>query len=133
MWTVLRELTVLSNKHLDANFRSLYTSDDDCARYLFGIVYICVTNMQGDVLGLRNTSGTEVVRYHYDPWGFVLSATGSLATTVGQNQPLRYRGYVYDEETGLYYLQSRVLSSGMGKVHIGGQCDKRESVCVLWE
>ncbi len=41
------------------------------------------------------------------PWGQLLSCTGSMASTLGQLNPLRYRGYVYDSETGLYYLQSR--------------------------
>ena len=41
--------------------------------------------------------------YTYDPWGKLLSATGTLADT----NPLRYRGYYYDAETGLYSLQSR--------------------------
>ncbi len=40
-------------------------------------------------------------------WGKLIATTGSLANTVGANQPFRYRGYVYDEETGWYYLQSR--------------------------
>ena len=40
-------------------------------------------------------------------WGRIIVTTGSLANTVGANQPFRYRGYVYDEETGWYYLQSR--------------------------
>ena len=42
-----------------------------------------------------------------DSWGKIIAATGSLATTLGADQPFRYRGYVYDEETGWYYLQSR--------------------------
>ena len=40
-------------------------------------------------------------------WGKLIATTGSLANTVGANQPFRYGGYVYDEETGFYYLQSR--------------------------
>jgi len=48
-----------------------------------------------------------VVKYVYDAWGRVLSTTGSLASTLGTHQPFRYRGYVYDVETGLYYLRSR--------------------------
>lgn len=42
---------------------------------------------------------------HYDTWGKPLATTGSLASTLGDNQPFRYRGYVYDEETGWYYLK----------------------------
>ena len=48
-----------------------------------------------------------VVEYTYDAWGKVLSTTGSMAGTLGTIQPFRYRGYVYDVETGLYYLRSR--------------------------
>ena len=48
-----------------------------------------------------------MVKYIYDPWGKVLSTTGSLASTLGTVQPFRYRGYVYDVETEFYYLRSR--------------------------
>ena len=51
-----------------------------------------------------------VVEYTYDAWGKVLSTTGSMAGTLGTIQPFRYRGYVYDVETGLYYLRSRYYS-----------------------
>ena len=48
-----------------------------------------------------------MVKYTYDAWGKVLSTTGSLASTLGNIQPFRYRGYVYDVETGRYYLRAR--------------------------
>ena len=48
-----------------------------------------------------------MVEYTYDSWGKIVSAAGSLITTLGTDQPFRYRGYVYDTETQLYYLQSR--------------------------
>jgi len=48
-----------------------------------------------------------VVEYTYDSWGKPLSRAGALANTLGVEQPFRYRGYVYDYETGFYYLQSR--------------------------
>ena len=60
-------------------------------------------NMQGDVVKLVTASGTAVATYAYDAWGKVLSATGSMAEV----NPIRYRGYYYDAETELYYLQSR--------------------------
>ena len=65
--------------------------------------------------GLVNASGTRVVTYTYDAWGNPLSTTGSLAATLGEQNPLRYRGYVYDTETGLYYLQSRYYNPGWGR------------------
>lgn len=48
-----------------------------------------------------------MVQYKYDAWGKQISKTGTLASTLGTVQPFRYRGYVYDEETGLHYLKSR--------------------------
>ena len=48
-----------------------------------------------------------MVEYIYDSWGRILSVTGTLTATLGADQPFRYRGYVYDEETQWYYLQSR--------------------------
>ena len=48
-----------------------------------------------------------MVKYVYDAWGKFLSTTGSLASTLGAIQPFRYRSYMYDQETGLYYLRSR--------------------------
>ena len=48
-----------------------------------------------------------MVEYTYDAWGNVLSVTGMYADTLGVNNPIRYRGYYYDFETGFYYLQSR--------------------------
>ena len=65
--------------------------------------------------GLVSASGTRVVTYTYDAWGNPLTTTGSLAATLGEQNPLRYRGYVYDTETGLYYLQSRYYNPGWGR------------------
>ena len=72
-----------------------------------GTTYYYATNLQGDVTAILNSSGTAVVSYTYDAWGRPLTTTGDLASTLGTHNPLRYRGYVYDTETGLYYLQSR--------------------------
>ena len=80
-----------------------------------GTEYFYVKNAQGDVTGLVSTSGTRVVTYTYDAWGNPLSTTGSMAATLGAQNPLRYRGYVYDTETGLYYLQSRYYNPGWGR------------------
>ena len=48
-------------------------------------------------------------------WGSILDTSGTLATTLGKYNPLRYRGYVYDRETGLYYLQSRYYNPDVGR------------------
>ena len=80
-----------------------------------GLVYYYVTNLQGDVTAILNQFGVPVVEYTYDAWGNILSTTGSMASTLGQLNPLRYRGYVYDSETGFYYLQSRYYDPNIGR------------------
>ena len=72
--------------------------------------YYYVLNLQGDVVKLvRIYAGTtiqeyeEMASYTYNAWGEIISSSGSMADI----NPLRYRGYYYDTETGFYYLQSR--------------------------
>ena len=78
-----------------------------------GTRYYFIRNLQGDVTGLIDADGNQVVEYQYDSWGNTISITGSLADTVGQKNPFRYRGYYYDAETGLYYLGNRYYESGI--------------------
>ena len=72
-----------------------------------GTAYAYVKSLQGDIVAILDENGNTVVSYGYDAWGAPLWCTGELAETLGKVQPFRYRGYVYDEETGLYYLRSR--------------------------
>ena len=65
--------------------------------------YYYVLNLQGDVVKLIQANGHVVAQYTYDAWGKILDSGGNLA----EINPLRYRGYYYDNETGFYYLQSR--------------------------
>ncbi|MDE6149770.1 MAG: hypothetical protein K2F81_06720, partial [Ruminococcus sp.] len=50
---------------------------------------------------------TNVVEYEYDPWGICTIVSDTSNNNLGKLNPFRYRGYYYDEETSLYYLQSR--------------------------
>ena len=72
-----------------------------------GTTYAYVKSLQGDIVAILDENGNTVVSYGYDAWGAPLWCTGELAETLGKVQPFRYRGYVFDEETGLYYLRSR--------------------------
>ena len=62
---------------------------------------------------LTSTAIEPLLRF--DSWGKLLSTSGSLASTLGKNNPFRYRGYIYDEETGFYYLQSRYYNPEVGR------------------
>ena len=58
--------------------------------------YYYVTNLQGDVIAILDSTGTMVVNYHYDAYGVLLQTGGTMAATLGILNPLTYRGYVYD-------------------------------------
>ena len=74
-------------------------------------LYYYVLNAQGDVVRIVNSSRSTVASYTYDPWGKIISSSGTLADI----NPLRYRGYYYDAETGFYYLQSRYYDPEIGR------------------
>ena len=69
--------------------------------------YYYFRNGQGDIIKLINDNGTVAATYEYDSWGNITAIGGTLPQTLAIYQPFRYRGYVYDNETGWYYLQSR--------------------------
>ena len=79
------------------------------AFYYADWAYYYMINLQGDVVGIYDYTGEVVVRYTYDSWGKLISVWGAepFYDNLAALNPLRYRGYVYDNETQLYYLQSR--------------------------
>ena len=92
-----------------------------------GAEYFYLKNAQGDVTGLVASSGTQVVAYTYDAWGNPLTTAGTMADTLGKLNPFRYRGYVYDTETGLYYLGSRYYNPQWGRfVNADGLVDTED-------
>ena len=72
-----------------------------------GEMYTYLHNLQGDIVGIVDGNGTLVVEYKYNAWGTILSKSGSMASTLGHRNPFRYRGYIYDEETWMYWLKRR--------------------------
>ena len=63
----------------------------------------------------RYSASYPATSYVYDAWGNPLTTTGTMADTLGKLNPFRYRGYVYDTETGLYYVSSRYYDPEMGR------------------
>ena len=86
-------------------------------------VYYYRKNLQGDVLAVMNSAGYDVVTYTYDAWGrirsteYVASSAYVTAEDIENSRlnPFRYRGYYYDSETQLYYLQSRYYNPTWGR------------------
>ena len=77
-----------------------------------GIAYSFDKNTLGDIVALRDEDGNVVATYEYDAWGNVTvydewGDRNTSASFIGNINPIRYRGYYYDTETGFYYLQTR--------------------------
>ncbi len=85
--------------------------------------YYYVKNLQGDIVAIaRGGDGAILARYAYDAWGNILSITDNAGHDISNKpneianiNPLRYRGYYYDSETGLYYLKSRFYDPATGR------------------
>jgi RHS repeat-associated protein len=67
--------------------------------------YYYLYNAHGDVTSLLDMSGSIAVSYDYDAFGEIKGQTGTA------DNPIRYAGYQYDEESGLYYLNARYYDS----------------------
>ena len=84
-------------------------------------IYYYIRNLQGDIVKIVNKLDRAIVNYEYDEWGRILSITNRQGTpitsdtNIGLLNPFRYRGYVYDDETCLYYLQSRYYDPVTGR------------------
>ena len=78
-----------------------------------GKEYYYVTNLQGDIIAILNSNGVCVAEYSYDAFGncTIVKDTNTIAYT----NPLRYRGYYYDSDTDMYYLQSRYYDAKIGR------------------
>ena len=87
----------------------IYQNDTEKSYYYYEF------NLQSDIIGIIDNTGNRVVEYTYNEWGKLFSITGTLADTIGQKNPLRYRGYYYDAETGFYYVSSRYYDPETGR------------------
>ncbi len=76
-------------------------------------MYYYVYNLQGDVTHIIDASKNIVGTYQYDAWGKILNINN--LTAIAQANPFRYRGYYYDNESGLYYLNSRYYNAEWGR------------------
>ena len=83
--------------------------------------YYYIYNVQGDVIALADAStGKLAATYTYDAWGKIvkindLDPNAVAETSIAKINPFRYRGYYYDTETSLYYLNSRYYDPDTGR------------------
>ena len=83
--------------------------------------YYFYKNQQGDIIEITDRNTAVVARYSYDAWGKVTAIKDANGTTITSTTHIanvnsfRYRGYYYDVETKLYYLQSRYYDPVVGR------------------
>ena len=77
--------------------------------------FYAITNSMGDVIGFINSDGETVATYEYDAWGNCTITKDAGVITIAEINPIRYRGYYLDSETGYYYLQSRYYDPSIGR------------------
>ena len=108
---------ILGEKNASGYQSYIYNSGGEIeAIYYKKNVYYYIKNGQQDIIGLSDASGQWVVDYSYDTGGNLLKTGGSMASTLGVDNPFRYRGYYYNTETGLYYLESRYYNPELGRM-----------------
>ena len=84
----------------------MYDNNGDAFGFIYnGEEYYYIKNVQNDIVAIADKNGDIVANYYYDAWGNVTQITGN--TALAQTNPLRYRSYYYDSETGYYHLKSR--------------------------
>lgn len=80
-----------------------------------GVSYYYLYNLTGDVIGImRASDGIVVATYDYDAWG-KCKVNNYENLTIGTENPFRFKGYYLDNETGLYYINSRYYSPEFGR------------------
>ena len=94
---------------------------DSTGHGYYNTSYYYVKNAQGDILGFYNDFVNIYREYSYDAWGNITGVYNEYGAPVTDTDdiaylnPLRYRGYYYDDETGLYYLNSRYYNPEWGR------------------
>ncbi|PKK92602.1 MAG: hypothetical protein CVV61_08890, partial [Tenericutes bacterium HGW-Tenericutes-6] len=92
-----------------------FNYDNNINQSPVGIEYYYIRSQQGDVTRIIDKDGNIVVEYEYDAWGNITKTDGSLEGTIGKLNPYRYRGYRFDEEIQMYYLNSRYYDANIGR------------------
>ena len=100
----------------------LYDNEENvCGIEYNGTAYWFYKNLQGDIINIANADGDIIANYNYDAWGRLCSIIDTDGNAITDNSniaiinPFRYRGYYYDTEIGMYYLQSRYYDPTVGR------------------
>ena len=113
---LLDGVNILKETWDDNVLETLYDNEDTvCGIVYNGVPYYFHKNLQGDIIAIADRNGKVVARYTYDAWGKCEISPTSTNAAIAEINPYRYRGYYFDTETGLYYLQSRYYDPAVGR------------------
>ena len=105
---------LIAEKTDSATFFFYYDNKNNPIAFSYnGKMFYYVKNVQGDVVKILDEEGVSYASYVYDSWGNILEEKGE--PILSRLNPLRYRGYVYDEDTAMYYLQTRYYDPTTGR------------------
>lgn len=94
----------------------LYDNEDSVCGIIYnGTPYYFFKNQQGDIIAITDQNGDVIAKYSYDAWGLCTITQDSSVVGIASINPYRYRGYYYDHEIGMYYLQSRYYNPVVGR------------------
>jgi len=94
----------------------LYDNEDSVCGILYNDTpYYFLKNLQGDIIAITNQNGQTIAKYRYDAWGKCTVTSDTSGSNISGINPFRYRGYYYDPEIGMYYLQSRYYAPEIGR------------------
>ena len=109
---------ILRETHPAGTITYEYGSGGVCGFQYDNTKYYYEKNLQGDITGIYDAGGNLKAEYAYDAWGNPVVTVD--IDGIGTLNPFRYRGYYYDTETGLYYLNSRYYDPKVGRwIHAG--------------
>ncbi len=95
---------------------TLWDNEDSiCGIKYNGASYYFLKNLHGDIIAITDNNGAVVARYSYDAWGVPTIVSDTTTIGIATINPFRYRGYYYDAEIQMYYLQSRYYNPVLGR------------------
>ena len=107
---------ILKETWEDNTLIPLYDNEDSVCGIIYNdYAYYFLKNLQGDIIAITNNKGNVVASYTYDAWG-VCTIVSDNTGIIARINPFRYRGYYFDQEIGLYYLQSRYYNASVGRL-----------------
>lgn len=108
----------------DNTLAPIYDNEETVCGIIYnGTPYYFFKNLQGDVIAITDANANIVARYTYDAWGVPTIVSDTSDCGIASVNPFRYRGYYYDNEIGLYYLQSRYYNPITGRFVNGDMTD----------